>query len=418
VLGRYYSPSQKKAIDARLPEGYEGSEFGPHLRAFVYMLYFQGRVPQNKIERILKGMNVEISDSEISRMILRHEVELEQEGEKARLAALEKCNFVQIDDTGARILPQPGNTKGKKLGRMQNGHTIVTSNPFFCSFQTGVGKSRLEAVQALSGKREIEFLINRTSLQLLRGRIGKKHWKTLKRAQTAEPFDQKELDRKLKRMEHLPQPSREEIEMACAIAAYRYQKDGNGPSVLVSDDASNYKGIFRLHQICWVHEFRRYRVLHAFGQYQEKLIEDHLKQMGKLYKKLKRYKIDPELRPVLRKEIEKEFDELFLEQTPMNALNEQRGLTIKRKAGLLLVLDHPFVPLHNNESETDLRERVLKRNISYGNRSWAGVKAWDLHLGLMHTCRKNGIGYWDYLKDRFTRKNQIPSLHRVIQAAA
>ena len=61
---------------------------------------------------------------------------------------------------------------------------------------------------------------------------------------------------------------------------------------------------------------------------------------------------------------------------------------------------------------------VLKRGISYGNRSIEGVHAWDLRLGLMHTCRKLNVGYWDYLKDRFERRGQIPPLAKIIRAAA
>src|SRR5262249_39687873 len=143
---------------------------------------------------------------------------------------------------------------------------------------------------------------------------------------------------------------------------------------------------FRLHQLCWVHEFRRYKVIFTVGTYQEGLIQAHLKQMRALYRKLKRYRRKPTTE--LAQEIETEFDRIFGADPPFNALKEQFALTMKRKAGLLVVLDHPFVALHNNEAETDLRERVLKRMISYGNRSWAGVKSWDRQMGLVHTCRK------------------------------
>jgi hypothetical protein len=260
-------------------------------------------------------------------------------------------------------------------------------------------------------------LINRTTLQLLRNRLGKKHFKEFTRMQSNKLLSHPQLELKLKRLDHLPKPSREEIEMACAVAAYRAQKEGFGPSVLVSDDAGNFKKIFRSHQLCWVHEFRRYKVIFTVGSYQDSLIGEHLKQMKTLYRKLKHYKREPT--PELRKEIISDFDRIFQQaDPPFNALKEQLSLTMKRKDGLLVVLDHPFVALHNNEAETDLRERVLKRVISYGNRSWDGVKSWDRQMGLMHTCRKLKIGYWDFLKDRFHKKYEIPKLDKLIRAAA
>src|SRR5205807_1089642 len=118
LLERYFDPSTGKWIDAKLPEAYTGSELGPNLRAYIFMSYFQGRVTQNKIERILRGMGVPVSDSEICRILNRKRPDLDEEHEQARLTALKKADFVQIDDTGARI-------------QGSNGHTIVTSNPYF-----------------------------------------------------------------------------------------------------------------------------------------------------------------------------------------------------------------------------------------------------------------------------------------------
>jgi hypothetical protein len=43
--------------------------------------------------------------------------------------------------------------------------------------------------------------------------------------------------------------------------------------------------------------------------------------------------------------------------------------TKSRKEGLLLLLKYPFIPLHNNDSERDIREYVKKRKISGSTRS-------------------------------------------------
>ena len=65
-----------------------------------------------------------------------------------------------------------------------------------------------------------------------------------------------------------------------------------------------------------------------------------------------------------------------------------------------MALDRPEIPLHTNGSERDIRCHVTKRKISGGTHSNAGRDCRDAFLGLMHTCAKQGIAFWDYLGDR------------------
>jgi hypothetical protein len=53
------------------------------------------------------------------------------------------------------------------------------------------------------------------------------------------------------------------------------------------------------------------------------------------------------------------------------------------------------VPLHTNGSERDLRPQVVKRKISGGTRSDAGRACRDAFLGLLLTCAKLGLSFWD-----------------------
>ena len=77
---------------------------------------------------------------------------------------------------------------------------------------------------------------------------------------------------------------------------------------------------------------------------------------------------------------------------------------------LLLVLDRPEIPLHNNLSENDIREYVKKRKISGSTRSEAGRQCRDTFTSLKKTCKKLGVRFWDYLNDRVSGKNAIASL--------
>ncbi len=78
---------------------------------------------------------------------------------------------------------------------------------------------------------------------------------------------------------------------------------------------------------------------------------------------------------------------------------------LERRDDLLRVLDRPEIPLHTNGSENDIRCHVIKRKIPGGTRSEAGRDARDAFLGLIKTCRKLGVSFFDHLGHRL----DIPS---------
>lgn len=55
--------------------------------------------------------------------------------------------------------------------------------------------------------------------------------------------------------------------------------------------------------------------------------------------------------------------------TGYEALDQRIAKTKAKKDNLLRVLAHPEIPLHNNPAELGARQRVRKRDISFGPRS-------------------------------------------------
>ncbi len=74
------------------------------------------------------------------------------------------------------------------------------------------------------------------------------------------------------------------------------------------------------------------------------------------------------------------------------------------------MLEHPEIPLHNNESELGARQQVRKKDISFGPRSDDGVKAWDTFMTLAASTRKLGVSLYAYTHDRISQANRMPSL--------
>jgi hypothetical protein len=94
------------------------------------------------------------------------------------------------------------------------------------------------------------------------------------------------------------------------------------------------------------------------------------------------------------------FDRIFLRTTGFATLDRLLQRLHANKAELLMVLDHPEIPLHTNGSENDIRCQVTKRQISGGTKTDTGCDCRDAFLGLGKTCRKLGVSFWNYLGAR------------------
>src|SRR3954447_5318809 len=114
------------------------------------------------------------------------------------------------------------------------------------------------------------------------------------------------------------------------------------------------------------------------------------------YADLKAYRRDPRRRAALRAR----FDRIFRRRTGFATLDRLLDRLSANKDELLRVLDHPEVPLHTNGSERDLRPQLIKRKISGGTRSDQGRDCRDAFLGLLLTCAKLGVSFWDFLGHR------------------
>ncbi|WXL42625.1 transposase (plasmid) [Sinorhizobium meliloti] len=93
----------------------------------------------------------------------------------------------------------------------------------------------------------------------------------------------------------------------------------------------------------------------------------------------------------------------------------------RRKAELLKVLEHPYIPLHTNASENDIRPFVTRRKISGGTISLNGRIARDVMLGLMKSCQKLGISFYHFLGDRLgfvSSIRPIPPLSQLVMMAS
>lgn len=328
ILERYYSPSEKKTYEAKLPEDVDG-EFGAELKAFIHNLYFACRVPEKKIWNILSEMGIIISEGQISNILTKEKQdEFTKEKEDIFKAGMEHYKHVHADDSGARH-------KGI------NHHVHVLCNALFTAF----------FITRFKNKKEIRKILG------------------------------------LKENEQLDK-------------------------VLITDDAKQYYYIANLHALCWIHEIRPYRKLNPFLDWHREKLNQFLAELWKFYEMLKEYKKNPDEKQ--KDFLERKFDELFSTKTKYEELDRRIELTKKQKDKLLLVLEHPEIPLHNNPAEIALREMVIKKKVSYGTKSENGRIAWENMVSILDTCRKHKVSFFSYLKDIFSRRHEMTKLADLI----
>ena len=119
-----------------------------------------------------------------------------------------------------------------------------------------------------------------------------------------------------------------------------------------------------------------------------------------------------------KKTLTARFDEIFTEKTCFTTLNLALKRLHENKDELLVALERPYIPLHNNLSENDIREYVMRRKRSGSTRSDEGRRCRDTLVSLKKTCRKLGISFWQYLLDRFSGSHKISKLPELIRQRA
>ncbi|MBI9047477.1 MAG: transposase [Anaerolineaceae bacterium] len=401
---KYYSKMNRKSYLAELPRGYTG-QFGPGIHTMTLVLYYGIGTSEPKILEFFRNVGVHISAGEISNLLIKKQESFHAEKDAMYEAGLQSSAWQQTDDTLTRV-------------DGQNQHCHVVCNPVYTSYHTRASKNRLSVLDVLRNGRKRIFRLNQEAIGNLGGVYwSKKAWRSIQSWKSEQDWEETEfLEQLEKELPRLGKQQRKIIRDASAIAAYHAQQDEPVVQALVCDDAPQFNWLGKTMMLCWVHEGRAYKKLTPVMGCYRKLLDDFLKHFWEYYDQLLMYRQQPSAEDRMR--LEREFDDLFSTHTGYEALDKRIINTKTKKNSLLLVLKHPELPLHNNASELAVRQRVRKRDVSFGPRTEDGVRAWDTFFTLAETTKKLNVSFYCYLQDRISELYQIPHLADLVKARA
>ena len=398
---KYYAPSTGKSYLASLPAGYEG-EFGPGLRSLVITLYHASGMTEPKIIEFLSYFNISISAGQVSNLLTKKNESWQTEKDEIYKVGLASSSWQHIDDTSTRV-------------NGHNHHCHVIGNPLYTAYFTRPHKDRLTIIEILQNVSEAQFLLNEQTVDWLETFAVPKwvhrtiaswpHHVLLSHAQI-ENLVNTDLAR-------LNKQQQARVFEAAALSAYHTQTVMPIVPLLLSDDAPQFNAITHEQALCWVHEGRHYKKLTPFLAYHRQLLDDFQTKFWAFYHQLQRYRASPS--PQQATVLDKTFDTLFSTVTGYDVLDQRIAKTKAKKDKLLKVLAHPEIPLHNNPAELGARQRVRKRDISFGPRSSDGAVAWDTFMTLVATAKKLKVSFFAYVHDRVSGVNALPSLAATIK---
>lgn len=402
---RWETPDGKRIV-ADIPAGVLGG-FGPQVRQFIVAAHYQGQVTSERLVSLLNGMGVDISKRQVVRFLSEGLEDLIAEDQDVLKAGLETASWISVDDTGARH-------------KRQDVFTTQFGDDRFTVFRTGPTKSRRRFFYDLQCGRQ-DYVIDEVALAHMRRLklpeplIAKLGAHADKRFSTEASFMAHLKMLGFDALKIAPDPTKVATE-AALWAAVKEQGVLEG-TVVLSDGA----GQFRVEDqaLCWVHSERLIYKLQPENTAHRKAVELVRTLIWWFYRDLKAYKLYPD--PKRARMMRARFDRIFTKKTGYILLDQQLRRLHRRKENLLRVLDRPEIPLHTNGSENDIRSMVTKRKISGGTMSEAGKRARDTMLGLMKTCAKLKISFYQFLGDRFAVREaqpveKLPTLVRLATA--
>ncbi|MEM0940389.1 MAG: transposase [Bacteroidota bacterium] len=284
-------------------------------------------------------MGISISSGQLNNILIHGPERFDQEQEALLLSAKLYSPSLQVYDTGARH-------NGK------NGYATFIGNECFSYFKSTESKSRIHFLELLPG--DPSYLLNEQGYHYLTKQSPAPKYLTAIAAIKDQWFTDRPSFQAALETTGIHQPYAVKTITEAALLGALMEKGMAKDMVFLSDDVGQFTIL--THALCWIHVERNLQKIHTYTPSQRQTLDQLLTAFWKLYQRLQTYSKHPH--PTTQKRIEADFDHLSNGQTEWIALKKGLDKLKTYKEELLICLDYPATPLHNNQSERDIREYV------------------------------------------------------------
>ena len=381
-----------RRIQASLPSDAAGGHFGAELRTFIHGLYASG-VTEPEIFKTLRALGIEISEGQVHNLIASAARAMAAISQEILTAGLESAPFIRVDDTGAKHAHQ--NHVCTHVGGEHFAFFKTTESKSRHNFLTILGQGR--AGWAVNDAAIWHLCVSGISDEILhifeecKGRV----YRTLRG-----------LQRLFKMLGLSGKKVLQRCEEACRIGFIEQTCLKHG-QVLLSDRAGQFAVLN--HAACWIHMERPLRTLIASTSEVEAEITQVRQSIWALYAQVKHAIASGEGHEL----VNQAYDDLIATKVISDGVQKVLQDFKTYRNELLKALDYPKVPLHNNDSERDIRGLAKIRKVSGSTKSEAGLLYRDALLSLKQTCFRLKINFWEFLRSWFKRRPlDLPSMIR------
>ena len=379
-------------LRGKIPAELEGQHFGTTLRAFATNLYAQG-MTQPGIHDFLRSLGIEVSSGQVNHILLNEADEYAAVSEKILAAGLNEAPHLGVDDTGEKH-------------KQKSCYCTHIGGQYFAYYKTSDSKSRENFLRILLQGKE-GYHINEAMIWHLFGCGVPDDTLNLFEELKGKTYRSKKgMNRLLNELNLKSKKLRSQC-MEAALVGFISNTILKPGQVLISDRAGQF-ALFD-HAACWVHMERPLRKIICTSE----VVEQELKQVRDaiwtLYTTLKEVSLNQTGKEVVH--------ELYDRLVAMKTLSPEINAVIKNfdtyRDEMLKALDHPGLPLHNNDRERDIRGVAKRRNISGSTKSDCGRNFRDGLQSIRQTCFRLGYNFWDYIQRWF--RGDPPDLAETIR---
>jgi len=369
-----------KILRGQLPQEIQGSHYGPTLRALTTNLYAQG-MTQPAIYEFLSGIGVELTEGQVNNLLLNEAQSYSDISEAILKAGMEEAPYIRVDDTGEKH-------------QHKNSYCTHIGGRYFAYYTTSSSKSRQNFLRILLQGKE-GYVINEAMIWHLFQCGIEDDVLNLFEAHTGKQYRSKKgMNRLLNELSLEGKKIREQC-FEAALVGYISSTILKPGQLLLSDRAGQF-AVFD-HAGCWIHMERPLRKIICTSQEAEDELKRVRGAIWDVYNKLKEVSLTQEGKEI----VHKMYDELVKMTTLSSEINAVIHNFAVYREEMLKALEHPGLPLHNNDSEGDIRGVAKRRNISGSTKSDLGRKFRDGLLTIKQTCYRLGYGFWEFMQRWF-----------------